>query len=376
MRAYPQNLAQTVEHLQHRPPDGQVLSVYADVSPRARTEERVLVAFREECRELRKALPEGQRTAFNRAAQRAERLLVEDRAPATAGLAVFVTETGKVLEQVDLPDPPLPGMSWSVTPRLEPLEEVLDDYERIAVLLFDKERARIYTVFLGQIEERHELTDEAPGKQATGEWFGLAQTRYERHHMDHVLRHAKRATRTLMDVQREHPFDRLFLAGTDEALAALRSQLPSALRARLAGELQLELFAPEGEVLAAALRQAEAAERADELQEVARLFEAARQRYPAIGIDSTLQAASDDRIHRLVVADTFGPTGHECPQCGLLSQADEVCGRCGAKTEPVPDLKEAVVQRSLKAGASIEVVSGEAAAQLMTAGGIGAWTRY
>ncbi len=376
MRTYPHRLMTAIEELSKWRSDSKVLSAFVDVSPAARAQGNAIVAFRDASRDLLASLPDSERQAFTRAATRVEALLAADRMPAAPGLALFIAGTGGLIQEVELPMVPEPGMTWSNAPRLEPLEEALDDYERVAVVLFDKERARVFTIYLGQVEERVEFVDEVPGKQASGEWFALAQARYARHHEDHVLRHARRATRTLMAFHRKRPYDRLFLAGPAEALAVLRHHLPGVLRTRVAGELKLELFASEDEVLKAALSQAEHVERADELEEVRTLLEDVSSPHPALGVDSTLEAVSDDRVHRLLVADSFHPAGYECPSCGFLAQTGGACGRCGAETTAVADLGEALVERSRLEGATVEVVAGEAAERLIAAGGVAAWTRF
>lgn len=307
----------------------------------------------------------------------AERYLAEELVPGQPGVAVFASASPEYFFAVPLPQRPGESTVWGERPALEPLQAALDDYERVAVLLFDKERARLFTVYLGQIEEQQALEDEVPGKQATGGWFALAQTRYARHHEDHVLRHARRAIRALMAALRRHPFDRLFLAGPDEALALLRQHLPRPLRTRLAGGLELELFASDAEVLEAALQAAEAAERGAETAMVQELLGAATSARVALGVDDTLGALADGRVHLLVLAEGLAAAGAECPSCGRLWPADGGrCRACGVHLERVPDLAERAVERALEQDARVELVSGPAAVPLVERGGMGAWTRY
>jgi peptide subunit release factor 1 (eRF1) len=275
-----------------------------------------------------------------------------------------------------LPYRPTDAVTWSSLPRLEPLQAMTDEFERVAVVLFDKERARLFTIFMGQIEERQAFEDEVPGKQATGDWFALSQTRYARHHEEHVLRHVARAIDALTGLLRIRPFGRLLLGGPPEALALLQRELPLSLQERVAGSLHMELFASDADVLNAALEAARVAERREELAEISELIEAATSRHVALGVDATLQALGDGRTHELFVADGLDETAGECQTCGRLVRAGVTCRWCDGPVTRITDLRQRIVDRALEQGATVETVSGEAGAKLMKHGGLGAWTRY
>ncbi len=357
-------------------PASGVLSVYLDTSVARAARRDYLLAYRDQCKAIRPALPEATRDAFEAAAGRAERFLTEAVSAGPAGLVVFSSEQPSYFHAAMLPAPPPDLVRWDSEPDLGPLEAMIDDYERVAVLLFDIERARLFTIYLGKIESQQAFADDVPGKHAGGGWFALAETRAERHREDHVLRHVKRTVAALMATLRQEPFDRLFLAGPDEAVATLRHHLPRPLRARLAGTLRLELFASDAEVLQAALAAAQAAERDAEAAAVAELVDAATTRPVALGLAATLAALDAGRVYVLFLADSFAPVGGECGGCGALVPGGGACPTCGAPTQAVPDLRERLIRRALDQGAKLEFVSGDAATLLATHGGIGAWTRY
>jgi peptide subunit release factor 1 (eRF1) len=360
------------------PPGGRVLSVYLGLGPGRAAGQAPLLAFREGVTALRAELPAGERERFERAAAQAERYLAQELPPGQPGVAVFASGHPDFFHAVPLPERPVDSVAWGERAELEPLQAVLDEFERVAVLLFDAERARLFTIHLGRIEEHAALVDEVPGKQATGDWFALAQTRYARHREDHLLRHARRAIRALTGLLRRHAFDRLLLAGPPEPLALLRQHLPRPLRARLAGELRLELFASDAEVLATALEAAEEVERQAEAELVRELLEAATSSYAAVGLDETLAALSEGRVHLLLVAEALERPGAECPGCWRLwaETESEACPACGTEVQALPALAERAVERALEQAARVELVRGPAAAMLLAHGGMGAWTRY
>ena len=370
------DLPSAVEELGFAPARVRTLSVYLDTSPPRIRGQAYLLSFRDRCRALRATVAAEDEDAFEVARAQAEHYLVDQFVPRSPGLALFAAGGSDDMVVVPLPAAPADHVVWAEQPSIAPLEAMLDEHERLAVVLFDAERARLFTVFLGAIETQQHFVDGVPGKQATGGWFGLEQTNFARHREDHLRRHAERTVRALMVLLRKHSFDRLLLAGPDEALAVLKRELPRPLRARLAGTLALPLFASDADVLEATVDAAESIERRTEEHLVDELLEAAATPHVVLGLAGTLNALADGRVHLLLVTDHFDAPGSTCPSCGRLVTDEHLCPACGGVTQPLASLHEAVVERALAQGAKIETVSGTAAARLEEHGGIGAWTRF
>jgi peptide chain release factor subunit 1 len=368
-----------LDTLRSRPTDDAMLSVHLDTSPARILGGGYRVWFREASRALRDQLggaSHAERERFDAAVALADGAIERQLAPSWPGMAIFSSGTADDTLMVPLLASPRDLVAWDARPAISPLVEALDEAERVAVLLFDKERTRLFTVYLGEIEERHAFVDDVPGKQATGEWFGLAQARYARHHEDHVLRHVKRTVRALTGELRTHPFDRLIVGGPPEARSMLLHHLPRPLRSRLVGTIPQELFAPESEILAAALAEAEAAERRDELVAVRELLEASSAQGAVVGLDATLEALNEGRVYRLFIATGAPLPGGECERCQRLAAATGPCPVCGGEMQPVVDLGERATALAIARGARVEHVGGEAADVLREHGGYGAWARF
>ena len=78
---------------------------------------------------------------------------------------------------------------------------------------------------------------------------GFSQARYQRHHEAHVHWHLERVVQRLAELFRQRRFDRLILAGPEEATSALRRLLPRALAHRLAAVIPAQLTWGEAEIL-------------------------------------------------------------------------------------------------------------------------------
>jgi peptide subunit release factor 1 (eRF1) len=276
----------------------------------------------------------------------------------------------------ELPVPVADAAHAGPTPYIRPLLDVLDEYERYAVALVDKEKARLFTVYLGEIEEEDRIVDFVPGKTDEG---GPSQANYQRHHEAHVHRHLKRVAEQLATLLRTHPFDRLVLAGPEEATSELRRLLSRPLQARLAGIIPAEIFAGKEEILERTLEIERQAERTAEEQLVGEILElgaaGARATY---GVDATLHAIWRGQVHTLAVADGLRLPGGECPVCGRLAAGEpRACPVCGSEMEPLDDVIERAIERTLDERGRVEIVHGPAAAHLTAVGGgLGALLRF
>jgi peptide chain release factor subunit 1 len=352
-----------------------VLSVYLDLEPARQLERNYRIAFIDLVKAARERLDEAGREALQVEVDRVEAWLAEHD-PQGLGLAVFSCTPRAFWQAHFLPVRVADHLAFEPAPDLAPLLAVLDEYERYAVALVDKERARLFTVFMGQIEEHDDFRDFVPGKHEQGGW---SQANYQRHHEAHVHRHLKRVADHLARLFRRRRFDRLIVGGPEEATSALRQLLPRPLARAVVATIPAELFASSTEILAKVQEIEQRVEREHEARLVDQLLDAAGVGGRATcGVAATLEALWLGEVQVLVVADGVHLAGGECPQCGRLApEGTAQCPVCGTTMLMVHDLFERAMARTREQVGRVEVVQGEAAKRLREAGGgMGALLRY
>ena len=352
-----------------------VLSVYLDLDPARQVRRSYRIVFEDLLKEVREGLEKLARGDLAREAALVQAWL-ESQEPRGKGLALFSCTPRNLCQAHWLPVRVTDHLAFEPKPDLAPLLEILDEYERYAVALVDKARARLFTVFMGEIEESDGFKDLVPGKHEQG---GLSQANYQRHHEAHVHWHLKRVVERLTGLLRHRRFDRLILAGPEEATSELRRLLPRALAHRLVAVIPAELFANEAEILAKTLEVERRVEREVEERLLEELLEAAGAGGRATcGLAPTLEALWLGDVQTLVVADGVQVGGSECPNCGRLAPAGvAACPACGTPMGPVHDLFHRAMERAREQAGSVEVVHGAAARRLLEAGdGLGALLRF
>ena len=152
-----------------------------------------------------------------------------------------------------------------------------------------------------------------------------------------------------------------------------------AFASRVVATIPAEMFAGTAEILERTLEIERQIERTTEDRLLAELFEtAAAGGLGTVGVDRTLEALFLGEVRTLVIADGAPAEGSECPNCGRLTTGrPSACPACGNRMDPVADVFERAIERTLAMSGSVEVVHNEPAQRLLEAGGgMGAFLRY
>jgi peptide subunit release factor 1 (eRF1) len=293
---------------------------------------------------------------------------------ATRGVALFSCSSRGFWQVFELPVPVTSQLVVEPMPSVRQLEGLLEEYERIGVLLVDRQRARMYVFDLGELVDHSEHFDrlERQGEDVRGE---LVKTRVGSQLSEQARQHVKRAAQLAFDVYQRVGFDHLVIGAPAEVRTELDHLLHPYLRDRVADQLSVPAGAPADQVRAAALEVEERIERRSEARLVDMLRDAVGARLRAVaGLGPTLKALAERRIDRLFVSAGYQAEGWRCPSCGALAVVGRGCGACGSSMEKVPDVVEVAVADGLGQGCRVNVCSGNA--DLDVLGRIGALLRY
>jgi len=277
--------------------------------------------------------------------------------------------------QVDIPT----EVQWG-KPRVAPYVEALDEFERQTIVVTDKWRARILSVFLGTLETTTEIHDipHTTHIHATGKGRPEAQTHDQRHADENTKKHLKHIIRALESVLASYPSDRIIIGGNPEAIGELLHLLPKSLKSRIAGIGHSSMADSFEKVIETALQVGIGSERDDEVRSIDHLLEIAAQHRAVIGVAGTIDAVREHRLLTLYYAQGLKLAGKTCVECGAVYDIEKPppCTSCGSHLEDSEDLIDQLLVTTLNCGAHIEQVRGAAAEKLRNIGGIGAVLRY
>ncbi len=277
--------------------------------------------------------------------------------------AVFYAELGgDWFEALQFPVPIANRLTIADRPLIGPLAQVLESYHHHGVILLDRERVRIMSVYLGTLLDEIQVEGKPIPAAADVQAGGYSQMRYQRRKQEEIRHFFREFAREVEEfVRRYQPRD-LIILGTDENVARFREFLPDSVAAKIVhtgpmrpGEGDTEL-----------IQRIEAQLRAEHERENRELLEQLRERVrrdylATAGFQSTLVALQEGKVDTLVIEEGQEREGARCTQCGYVFGRDvERCPFDGSPAVGGIDVVEEAIRLAETQAADIEFVpSGE-----------------
>jgi peptide chain release factor subunit 1 len=343
-----------------RPPegDGRVSSYYLNLDPRPHgNAESARAALKETLARARKQIDQREARHAVRQALHRDLELVEELAPTvigeryTRGLACFVASESRYAEVLRLP--------WLVRDRaffedrfvLWPLQELLQQSDRYAILLTDKDDARLFLFFLEQIEELTTIKDEIPGRIRYPD--RTREMEYRRKHVESYHDHFDRVAETALRLFEREPFQHLIIGGLWEVLPAFERRLHRYLRDRIIARWDIDAQHTPTPVFAERARHEEQQFLKRQAEEIWKAIQDFRAKRGALGPVEVFEALWERRVGSLLAEPNVSRPGFRCTSCNRLHLGDGPCSACGGKKDEVRNILDEAVQDAIEQGSQV-----------------------
>jgi peptide chain release factor subunit 1 len=298
---------------------------------------------------------------------------IDFRRDGARGLALFACRPAGLWQPLPLGIQVTNSLSLDWQPRVSPLAEIMARHRNLGVLVTNKERARIFHSFAGEIEERTEILDQVPGHHEQGGW---GQSKLQRWHDLEVREHLKRACDAMLDLFKREHFEALILAVPDELKSDLDRVMHQYLKERITGSFTVDINAGVDEIKSRVAEIESGQRKAEEAELLGSLSaELSAGKSYVGGLDDVLAALNQRRVEILIVEAGFTEPGRRCHSCNSLTFSEETCPSCNIDAEPTQDIVDDARESAIRQAAVIFTVEpGHPAMQ--QAGGIAAKLRY
>lgn len=353
------------------------VSLYLNVNPKTTVKDNYEIHVKNMLRQTVERLDKTVVKMVKPDISKIESYIVTNKKVFKRGLVILSSQARKFWREYHLAVPFKNEIIVDTTPYVKPLLDILDNYQRSAILLVDRESARLFLVHLGEIEEYAEVhSDDVPGRHKKGGWFSLAEKSYERHIDYHVSLHLKDVLRELEAFLSKEYVGRLVIGGSEEAVTKVKAMLPQGIAEKVIGTFQAEMLASSKEVMKKVeplLHEYEKRKETDDIEEL--ITKALKNENAVLGVENVLNAMQEGRVMKLILLKDFKQSGLSCRRCNYLSaQQISSCPFCSGDMQAQKYLVDLIAQKAVEQGAFVEVASENK--KLREAGNIGAFLRF
>jgi peptide subunit release factor 1 (eRF1) len=292
------------------------------------------------------------------------------------GLAAFSCAGAGLWQDFTLPRAPRNHLVFARGAYLRPLTVILDEFHPICALILERQEARWYSVFMGEISLLNRLASEVPSRVREGGFEGTEARRIERHIDAHLHDHFKKAAQMTFELSRKSHFDWLFLGCQEEYRPVFEPLLHPYILERLKGHLKINGYdETESKILKQALEIEQTLRLAEETSLGQNLVSELEKGGRAVsGLREVLHKLNVHEVQTLILNRNFSQAGLVCPKCRFLYLNEVRCPNCQVKTDKVDDIVHEGVHAAMDHKGQVRYVTRPS--KLDHFGEIGAFLRF
>ncbi len=311
----------------------------------------------------------GLKADFERLAQFFESEFDRDGA---RGVAVFAAGPDSVWSVLGLPSP-VPDVARVADDfLLAPLVPLVGKGDGALVAVVGREQGRVLVLRGGRLQQRADLTEDAPGRHDQGGW---SQSRFQRHIENIAQEHFRAVADELETHFRALGRPRIVVVCGEETRPEFAEALSTEAADAVIGWTTAEAHASDAELLEIVTPWLDAWRAEREAGAVGRWQEeTGKGARGTAGWADTLEAASDGRVELLLFQAGVQRAAFRCPACGRAALDAATCPLDGTTMEARDDGLDLAVRLTLAHGG--EVLALQSSQDLDPVEGIGAILRF
>jgi len=298
------------------------------------------------------------------------------KADSTRTLVIFASGDG-LWEALRIPIIMRSKIIIDPKPHTQNIRSLINNSKRYGVLLINREKAQIYSIYLGGISEYlAALISDVPSKVNFRSQAALREKKILGRLEDKLHHFFKLINDKTMELFKDKRFDYLILGGRKEIIPGFSNYLHSYLQSRYIGSIDAEPDSNINLVSRKANEIIDGFETGNKNSLVDRLIgEYNPNGMGVLGIEAVIKSLLTEQIKILIYDRQFIHSGYICESCRYFSiEKKEKCPYCGGEPVFYNDIVDEIVEDALNQGC--EIVDIEGNEKLSEAGSIGAVLRY
>jgi peptide chain release factor subunit 1 len=275
------------------------------------------------------------------------RLSQELRSNGSHAKAVFACSGQDFWREYDLPAK-LPGTQLLVDRHfhLKPLAHLLGAFPSLGVVLVDRHRARLFSLRLGELDERIDFFHPATRRGRSDGFHGYDAGHAERRVADEARQHFKVVADFVKDSLEKRTFDKWIVGCQEIHWSQFHPLLQADAAQKLLGRFSTEVAHVSRDEIRSHAERIFADWRKNRCSELVRetLSQARSNGRGVTGLRRVLRSLEMGEVQTLLIGDNYVGQAVECIGCGHLdAHLVSHCPICGRETREVVDVAEAIL---------------------------------
>ncbi len=281
-------------------------------------------------------------------------------------IAVFASKKNNLLEHVTLNIDIDDLLIVDSSPYLRPLARIIDEWESFTLLLINTNKAKIFSVSLGEITDTKSVSADIMNKHKKGGW---SQARFNRLRRGAIKDFYKDVIKAL----EKRSDEKIIIAGPGNAKIHFKEMLPQNLIEKLVDIIDID-FDDEKKLIDESINLLSKDEKKRSADAVVELKnEILKDGLAVYGIKETVKAVRNGQVELLIIEKDHKINGWICENCQAVEEGyKKTCPYCDSNTSKV-DVIEEILEFAQRTDAEIEFTDSEEIADL---GHIGAILRF
>jgi peptide chain release factor subunit 1 len=278
-------------------------------------------------------------------------------------IAIFASHTHNFFTSIPLHIEVNNSLIVDSSPYIRPLARILDELKPFTLILLNSNHAKIFSIYLGEIEEKKNLSSDIMNKHKKG---GMSQARFQRIRKGAIHDFFKEVT----EILDKSASGQIILAGPGPTKIQFRDMLPKHLQQRIIDIIDVDVD-DENTLLRESIQFVSEREKTVSREAVKHLKEEILKDGLAVyGLDDTLKAVKNGQVELLIVEKDYKLKGCICEHCQIVKAGPiKDCPVCGQPVSEA-DVIEEIIEFAERTNAEIEFTDDEEISKLGHIGGI------
>ncbi len=244
---------------------------------------------------------------------------------------------------------------------IHPFVEALEQYPKYIVVVLERDKARFFKIFFGEMEEISEaIASDVPQRMnaARVDWKGLSEGRVRGHIEDHEHRHLKKVRAAAEDCFKygKNGPSYLIIGAHRELIKKFTEMLGERSKKKLIGSYHIMPNYKLNRIKEKSQKIIMEHERGIEKRVIEKMFDRSSKKksLAVFGSGPVLDNFYQHNVEVIVIGREFKEKGFVCPDCHYVSSYMRVCPRNKIEMIKVDDLADEIIEEAIASGTKIK----------------------